>query len=101
MTALNKIHIPEFTHVISYDLGSPGQGYEKLIKTINELGKTRHCLLFTWLLKADVDMSATDVRDFLIEHLDANDKLIVTSIISGNVQDVQAAAVSGEDLELD
>ena len=63
--------------VVSYDLRKPGQKYSQLY---NALTSYTHChpLESTWLL--DTSQSATDVRDNLKQHIDANDGLLVTKM---------------------
>jgi len=84
-----NISLNKFTHVISYDLHQPGQDYKKLHEAIEELGQTNHYLASTWLVRTNIDMSATNVRDHLTPHIDSNDKLLVARI-SGEVQAVKS-----------
>ncbi|RSK50111.1 SinR family protein [Hymenobacter rigui] len=66
------------TYMIGYDLNSPGQGYDELIKTIKTLGTWWHCLDSTWLIKSS--KTAVEIRDILTPHLDANDELLVAKL---------------------
>ena len=65
-------------YIVSYDLSSPGQNYEKVLEAIKgtpawaRLGGSAYIVLS--------DNTAAEVRDSISEALDRNDKLFVGSI---------------------
>lgn len=61
--------------LISYDLSKPGRDYERLFEAIKGLGTWWHCLESVWIVKTD--LSCAQVRDYLVKHIDSNDKLAV------------------------
>jgi len=63
------------TYMIGYDLNSPGQGYDELIKAIKALGTWWHCLDSTWLIRSE--LTAAQIRDHLKQFTDSNDELLV------------------------
>lgn len=63
---------------ISYDLRKPGRDYSKLIPAIKGLGDWAHPLGSVWIV--DTRHNATQIRDHLAQHMDANDGLLVTRI---------------------
>jgi hypothetical protein len=66
------------TYFIGYDLKNPGQNYTDLIEAIKKLGSYWHCLDSTWLIKSN--STAIEIRDYLIKHIDKNDKILVAQI---------------------
>jgi hypothetical protein len=61
-------------YVVGYDIHpKAGETYDELIKAIKSIGSWWHCLDSTWLVKSD--LSATDVRDRLWNHMKADDRL--------------------------
>lgn len=66
------------TYFIGYDLKNPGQNYTDLIEAIKKLGPYWHCLDSTWLIKSN--STAIEIRDYLINHIDKNDKILVAQI---------------------
>jgi len=63
------------TYIISYDLNSPGQSYEKVHKVINsyhawaKLGGSAYIILS--------DETAPQIRDKLMKKMDVNDQVFV------------------------
>ena len=68
------------TYLIGYDLDKPGQDYSNLIEAIKKIGTWWHCLDSTWLVKSNY--TATQIRDYLLPHIDQNDELLV-ALLSG------------------
>ncbi len=64
--------------MISYDLNTPGQDYKELLDAIRAYGVTWHCLDSTWIVIHPGP--ATAIRDNLVKHIDANDRLIVARL---------------------
>jgi hypothetical protein len=65
-------------YMVGYDLDKPGQNYSDLIAAIKTYGTWWHHLDSTWLIVTDD--SAIQVRDYLKQYLDSNDKLLVAVI---------------------
>lgn len=63
--------------LVTYDLISPGQKYQRLIEAITSMGESCHCLESTWLLKTS--LTAEQVATRLRQQIDGNDKLLVTA----------------------
>ncbi len=63
--------------LVTYDLNSPGQKYQRLIQTIKSTGDWCHCLESTWLLRTS--LTAEQVATRLRQQMDGNDKLLVTA----------------------
>ncbi len=61
---------------ISYDLNEPGQDYDELYETIEDLGDWIHPLDSTWLVSTS--LSAEEIRDKLEIVVDDTDALLVT-----------------------
>lgn len=70
------------TLLIGYDLNSPGQNYDNLIKTIKGIGAWWHYLDSTWLVTTS--KSPTAVRDLLKPHIDSDDELLVLDVSNDN-----------------
>lgn len=66
--------------MVSYDLMKRGQEYPKIAKRLDEWGGLR-VLTSQWLVRADV--SASSLRDDLLAHVNANDRLFVTALTAG------------------
>ena len=67
------------TYMIGYDLIKAGQNYSSLITAIKESGTWWHCLDSTWLVRSS--LTAVQIRDQLLEHIDSNDRLLVAGLI--------------------
>ncbi len=69
------------TYLISYDLLKPGRDYSKLHDAIKAMANGWcHALESVWLI--NTSLSASEIIDKLIPHVDSNDRLIV--ILQGN-----------------
>ena len=67
------------TYMVSYDLKTQGKDYSALVKALQEGYRNYwHCLGSTWLIVAD--QNHTQVRDYLVQHIDTNDRLIVADL---------------------
>jgi hypothetical protein len=67
------------TYMVSYDLKTQGKDYSALIKALQEGYRSYwHCLDSIWLIVAD--QNHTQVRDYLVQHIDDNDQLIVADL---------------------
>ena len=64
--------------LIGYDLKRPGQNYANLISALKAYGTWWHALDSTWIIKTD--SSAAQIRDALLQHIDANDRLFAADI---------------------
>lgn len=68
------------TILVAYDLNRPGQLYPALYEALKAVPLWWHYLDSTWLLRTDE--SAVQVRDRLMQHVDANDELLVVDVTS-------------------
>jgi len=66
------------TYIISYDLHTPGQNYENLIKKIKNYPTWAKVTLSTFII--ETPDTAVTIRDNLQSTLDSNDKLFVWTI---------------------
>ena len=67
------------TYMVSYDLKTQGKDYSALIQALQEGYRSYwHCLDSIWLIVAD--QNHTQVRDYLVQHIDDNDRLIVADL---------------------
>lgn len=64
--------------LITYDLNSPGQDYDKLIKAIKELGPWWHYLESTWLV--DTRRTPDQIVEYIRKMTDKNDYLLVIDV---------------------
>lgn len=64
--------------LITYDLNQPGQNYKKLFEAIESYGTHWHFMQNAWVIRSS--NSASQVRDYLKQFIDANDKLFVTRL---------------------
>lgn len=65
-------------YLITYDLNSPGQNYEKLYETIKSFGECAHYLDSTWFVKTG--FSKTQIREKLEVVLDKNDHFFICTV---------------------
>lgn len=65
-------------YLISYDLITPGQKYEKVHALIKSYGTWAKPLESTWLVKTNETVQ--DVRGKVLNALDKNDKLLVVEV---------------------
>ncbi|PKH91403.1 hypothetical protein CXF76_11570 [Pseudoalteromonas sp. 78C3] len=61
--------------IISYDLNSPGQDYDKIFDKIKSLGSWAKVQKSFWYVKSS--LTAAEARDKLNSVIDSNDSLIV------------------------
>ncbi len=61
-------------YLISYDLVAPGRNYQRLFEELNRLGGFR-VLQSQWVIR--VTNTAAQVRDHLMQFVDANDRVLV------------------------
>jgi hypothetical protein len=66
------------TYMVSYDLKTPGKDYSALIDALQGYGPYWHCLGSTWLIVSD--QNHAQIRDYLVQHIDNNDQLIVADL---------------------
>jgi hypothetical protein len=66
------------TYIISYDLISPGQNYENLLKEIRSFSSWARLGGSAYIV--ETEETASQVRDKLTSFLDINDKLFVGKI---------------------
>lgn len=67
------------SHLIGYELNTPGEDCSDLIAAIEKLSDThRRCLHSTWIIKLDCDVA--DIRDALTPHMHASDQLLVAEL---------------------
>lgn len=64
-------------YVVAYDLDQPGQNYPALVNALEKVGAVR-VQLSLWLLQDSG--AATEVRDWVRNHTDANDRVFVAEI---------------------
>lgn len=62
-------------YIISYDLRKPGRNYNSLYEAIKSYGTWAHILESLWAIVTT--KSAVEIRDHLLQHMDANDGLFV------------------------
>ena len=68
------------TYIISYDLIRPGKDYSILINHIKTYAKWAKPLESVWLVKSS--LTAEQVRNAVMAHVDVNDKLVVIEVTS-------------------
>jgi hypothetical protein len=79
-------------YLITYDLNRPGQDYTKLHEAIRQCGEWCHPLESTWLV--NTNMNATQISNWLLPHMDANDYLLV--LLAGNDKAGRIPTVAAE-----
>ena len=69
-------------YMITYDLNSEGQNYEKVIQSIKDASTGVWCSYWksSYLIKSN--LTAQQVSDKITPHLDPNDRLIVIEVIN-------------------
>ncbi len=65
--------------LVSYDLLVPGRNYEGLFQALRQMSATR-VMLSQWALRSN--LSAMDILNRLIPHIDSNDRMIVSPLSS-------------------
>jgi hypothetical protein len=66
------------THLVSYDLRTPGKNYSGLHKFLKSFGNWAKPLESVWLIHSDT--SSEQVRNAIRQHIDANDRLFVVNV---------------------
>jgi hypothetical protein len=78
-------------YVITYDLQTPGKDYRKLQAALEGKLNATRILLSVWLSNR-TGTTATAIRDYLLQFIDTNDRLLVIDIekdwASYNVLDI-------------
>lgn len=69
-------------YLISYDLDAPGKNYDKVIAALKAVGAQR-VLLSQWVVRWN-NTTATNIRSYVWSHMDANDRLLVSSLDSAD-----------------
>lgn len=69
-------------YVISYDLDKPGQNYTAVTNALEKSGAKR-VLFSQWVLR-HYTATATQIRDWLWNHMDRNDRLLVVCLDSND-----------------
>ncbi|MBQ6649302.1 MAG: hypothetical protein IJM66_10720 [Muribaculaceae bacterium] len=69
----------QFVYCLSYDLRMPNRNYSELYEAIKSFQAWWHQTESVWFIVTNKD--AGDVRDFLIQFVDNNDKLFVIQVI--------------------
>jgi hypothetical protein len=68
------------TFLITYDLHTPGNDYNKLFSAIRRLSSMYwHGMQNAWFIKSDT-LSGGSIRDALSSYVDANDVIFVTEL---------------------
>jgi len=66
------------TILISYDLIKPGKDYTNLWNHLKAYGNWAKPLESVWLIRTD--LSAAQIRDAALNHIDQNDKILVVDM---------------------
>lgn len=66
--------------IVTYDLRNPGRNYETLLKRIKAYANWARLGGSSYIIMVENVTSASQHRDFLLEVLDANDKLYVSGL---------------------
>jgi hypothetical protein len=71
--------------LVTYDLNTSGQNYPALYEAIKSLGEWCKPMESTWLI--DTNWSTEQIRQWLLKHIDKNDRLLILdfdpSIVDG------------------
>lgn len=65
-------------YVVAYDLRKPDRNYEDLIKELKSFGTWWHQTGSVWIIVTS--KTTVEVRDYLKQFIDSNDKLFVSQI---------------------
>lgn len=65
-------------YCVSYDLRKPGRNYNELYDAIKSFGSWWHQTESVWFIVSDKE--AGDIRDFLMQFIDSDDKLFVIEV---------------------
>ena len=66
------------SHIVTYDLKSPGQNYEKLYKALESYGTYYHLQESVWIIVST--QKCKEIRDHLMSFTDSNDSLFVAKL---------------------
>jgi hypothetical protein len=69
------------THIVGYDLNTPGKKYSDLIDALKKYGTYWHHLDSTWIIVTN--QTHVQVRDYLLQFIDSNDELLVVPLAGG------------------
>lgn len=69
----------ENIYCISYDLIAPNRNYNDLYSAIKSFGVWWHQTESVWFVKST--KAAVDIRDYLMQFIDNNDKIFVIQVI--------------------
>lgn len=83
------------SYIVTYDLHGPSRDYDKLFSYIRGLSFAKRLLESVWLVESD--LSAPNLRDALVRHVDSNDSVLV--IKSGGSAAWRGLLVSGDDIK--
>lgn len=72
--------------IVSYDLMSPGQNYQRVAAAIQSLGPWAKLLESTWYVKTD--LNCTQALDVVAKAADRNDKVLVVEASSAAARNV-------------
>ena len=70
----------QFVYCLSYDLRKPNRNYSELYEAIKSFKAWWHQTESVWFIVTN--KNAGDVRDFLMQFIDNNDKLFVIQVIN-------------------
>lgn len=70
------------TYLVSYDLNTPGQNYDNLIHEIQKYDGYCPVLKSQWFICSNG--TATDVYNHLCNHIDKNDRILVSELTSNH-----------------
>ena len=73
--SMNESHC----YIVSFDLCMPGRNYESLYQTLKRFGQWGKLTESTWAVVSE--MNHVQIRDYLMQYLDKNDRLVV--VLSG------------------
>lgn len=65
-------------YCVSYDLKNPNRNYDDLIKELKSFGTWWHQTGAVWIIVTS--KTTAEVRDYLMQFIDANDKLFVVQV---------------------
>lgn len=65
-------------YIVAYDLRKPDRNYDDLIKELTSFGIWWHQSGSVWLIVTS--KTTAEVRDYLMQFIDSNDKLFVSQI---------------------
>ncbi|MFC1697108.1 CRISPR-associated protein Cas2 [Nanoarchaeota archaeon] len=78
--------------LITYDLIKPEKDYTKLVEAIKSYGSYAHALGSVWFI--DSNKSTGEIRDYLQQFVDGNDKVIVTGVNGWAISNISTKITS-------